>query len=32
MEFAITIGKNRGADYNAFNNIQAAKAWLLNDA
>jgi hypothetical protein len=29
MDFAITVGKNRGADYHAFNNTADAEHWLL---
>lgn len=29
MDFAITIGTNRGADYRLFNGVIEAEAWLL---
>jgi hypothetical protein len=29
MEFAVTVGKNRGANYQAFNNTADAERWLL---
>lgn len=29
MDFAITIGTNRGADYRLFNGVVEAEAWLL---
>lgn len=31
MEFAMTVGKNRGGNYQAFSDISDAEAWLLSD-
>ncbi|MGB4989340.1 MAG: hypothetical protein WBO10_08915 [Pyrinomonadaceae bacterium] len=31
IEFAMTVGQNRGANYRAFDNVPDAKKWLLED-
>lgn len=32
VDFGVTVGQNRGGNYRSFDNVAAAKAWLLKDA
>ncbi len=32
VEFGVTVGQNRGGNYQSFDNVPAAEAWLLKGA